>query len=454
MSAQHDSVVDQQADQRAGPPVTGASGAVRSGPINRATSEILVALLRASLGKGTVPDAAGLAECDWAGLARLAAHHGLVPILYRVLAGQGTRVPAEWLRSFKLQYLATVLHNRLAGTCLDAIGAAFHGGRISVIVMKGVALLRTLYDDPGLRVMGDIDLLVDDRDVQRAGAELQRIGLRPLGSEHADQRGPLCHIHLIYCGSKPQSIPVELHWRLFEPYQPYVFDLAAVRAEARPFPGLPPNVFVMAPEHELAHLCVHLDRHAITYRSLLGRKDWFERVLLPQGLGRLIWLYDIARYLERQNATLDWDRFVDTARRWAIDGRVHATFELSRRLLDVGPPPEVLRALAGGRPRFVERIAHRVVLASQHANENRGSGPAGARRARRLTGLSAHVLRFAHTWISVFPPNAYLRARYATPARPLRLRGRHLREVLPGLWAETRERLRPAVAPARDGAPR
>jgi hypothetical protein len=422
-------------------------------PSGRATSEILVALLRASLGTGTLPDAARLAECDWAGFARLAGHHGLVPILYRVLRSQGTGVPAQWQRRFKHQYLATVLRNRLAGTCVDEIGAAFHGERISVIVMKGAALLRTLYDDPGVRVLSDIDLLVDERDVRRAGAELERIGLRPIGSEHADPRGPLCHIHAVYCRPQPRSIPVELHWRLFEPYQPYVFDLAAVRAEARQLPGLPPNVLAMVPEHELAHLCIHLDRHAITYRSLIGREDWFERLLLPQGLGRLLWLYDIARHLQHQNATLDWDRFVDAARRWAIDGRVHATLELSRRLFDVAPPSEVLRALDRGRPRFVERVTHRVVLASHRANESRGSGAANARRARRLTRVSGHVLRFANTWISVFPPGAYLRARYASPGTPLRLRARHLRQVVPGLWAETRERLRSAVAPASHRTP-
>jgi hypothetical protein len=403
------------------------------------TSEILVALLRASLSTGTPPDAALLAACDWAELARLAAHHGIGPILCRALRSRATEIPAPWQRRFKLEYLASTIRNRQARSSVEQIGAAFHGERIPVILMKGVALSRTIYEDPGLRLLNDIDLLVDERDVERAGAALERIGLQPTGSEHADHRGPLCQIHLVFHEPNSRSIPVELHWRLFEPYLPYVFDLAEVRAEARQLEDLPANVLVMAPEHELAHLCVHLDRHAIIYRSLLDRSDWRESLLMPQGSGRLLWLYDIARYLQQRSATIDWDRFVSTARRWAIDARVHATLELSRRLFDVGPPPDVLRALRCRGPRFVERVAHRVVLASHRANESRSEGE---ERARRLTQVSAHVLRVANTWISMFPPRAYLRARYATPGFLLRLRGRHVREVVPSLWAETRERSR------------
>jgi len=38
---------------------------------------------------------------------------------------------------------------------------------------EGAALLRTLYDDQGLRTLCDVDLLVDERDVERADTHLQ-----------------------------------------------------------------------------------------------------------------------------------------------------------------------------------------------------------------------------------------------------------------------------------------
>lgn len=450
MSSERNVVVDRRADHTAPPSVSNDTVVRRAGPSRRVTSEMVLALLRASLGTGPLPDATRLVQCDWTRFALLARHHGVGPILYLGLRERAASVPAEWLQIFKAEYVTNAFHNQLARESVDEIGAVFSSERIPVIVMKGAALLRTLYDDQGLRFLSDVDLLVDERDVERADTQLQARGLKLSGSDHAEEVGSRCHYSLVYCWQQPRTIPVELHWRIFERYRPYVFDLAAVRAQARPLPGMPPNVLVMAPEHELAHLCLHLERHAVTFRSLLSRKNWCELLLLPYGLGRLAWLYDIALYLQRRSELIDWGRFVDTARRWAIDGSVYAPLEMSRRALGVGPPPEVLQALNRGRPRLVERIAHSVVLASHRANDAQRNASARTARPHWLTRLSDPMLRFADTWSSVFPPSDYLHAKYATPHASLWLRGTHLREVVPELWAETRDRLRSArQAPVR-----
>jgi hypothetical protein len=427
----------------AAPVVSPVAGIRRDPESRRLTSEIVMTLLRASLGTGPPPDAARLAQCDWVRFALLTRYHGIGPILFRVLHERSEGVPPEWLQMFKAEYVANAFHNQLARASVDEIGAVLGEERIRVILMKGAALLRTLYDDQGLRTLCDVDLLVDERDVERADAQLQSRGMKLPVSEEVGSR---CHYSLVYCWQEPRTVPVELHWRIFERYRPYVFDLEEVRAQARALPGMAPNVLVMAPEHELAHLCLHLERHAVTYRSLLGRRNWSELLVLPYGSGRLTWLYDIALYLQRRSEVIDWDRFVDTARRWAIAARVHAPLELARRALGVGPPAEILRALNRGRPQMVERIAHRVVLASQRANETQDTAAARPPRPHWLTRFCDPTIRLADTWISIFPPSAYLRARYPVPHATLRLRGAHIRAVVPELWAEIRDRRRFAAA--------
>lgn len=406
---------------------------------DRATSNVLVALLRADLGTGPAPDADAFRACDWPRFERLASHHGLVPILYKGLQPHATVVPDDLWRRMQVTAFGNALRNQLAQSLLGEVATALHEQRIAVIVLKGAALLQTLYaDDPSLRQLSDVDVLVDERDLERAGAQLMSIGLEPVGADGEEQRGPLCHIHTVYIKPRMRSLPVELHWRLFEPYLPYCFDLAEVRAHARRFRGLPENGLMMSPEHELAHLCIHLERHAIVYRSVVGREDWFELLLVPQGLGRLVWLYDIAAYVRRRADAVDWDRFVDCARRWAIDGRVRAVLELCRRALGVAPPPEVMRGLDRRAPRLTERLAHRVVFASYRAKE--------AQRFSTLGQLSGHVVRAMNTWASLFPPTAYLRARYPGRASGLAVRTAHLRQVIPGLYAEARERWRSSNA--------
>lgn len=434
-------------DRRPAPAVTKVMEVRRDAASRRLTSEIVMALLRASLGTGPLPDATRLAECDWVRFALLTRHHGIGPILFRALRGHSDGMPPEWLQVFKAEYVANAFHNQLAQASVDEIGAVLNEERIPVILMKGAALLRTLYDDQGLRTLCDVDLLVDERDVERADSQLQSRGMKLPVSEEVGSR---CHYSLVYCWQQPRTVPVELHWRIFERYRPYVFDLKDVRAQARPLPGMPPNVLVMAPEHELAHLCMHLERHAVTYRSLISRTDWCELLLLPYGSGRLTWLYDIALYLQRRSELIDWNRFVDTARRWAIDGHVHATLELARRALGIGPPPEVLEALNRGRPQLVERIAHSVVLASHRANEAQDTVAARPPRPHWLTRFCDPTIRVADTWISIFPPSAYLHAKYRKPRATLSLRGAHIREVVPELWAETRNRVRSAAAARTD----
>ena len=410
------------------------AGPGRSGsPSARAASEVLVALLRAELGTGAGPNGDVLRACDWNRLEQLGAHHGVLPILYKQLKLVGGAVPDALRQRMRLVYYVNALLNRRVRRLLEELGAALRAEGIGVVVLKGAALLETLYvDDPGLRQLSDVDLLVDERDVERAGACLVAAGLEPIGPIQKVRRGPLCDIHHVF--ARPGSIPVELHWRLFEPYLPYCFDLAEVRAAARPIPGLPDNVLAMAPEHELAHLCIHLERHALAYRSLLDREDWFELLTVPRGLGRLVWLYDIAAYMRCFGETLDWQRFVDRARRWAIDARVHAVLELCRRALAAAPPSGVTEALDRRPPRWTERLAHRVVFASYAAQD--------AERFSAVTRLSTHAVRAANTWAWLFPPSAYLRARHAGGASSFALRAAHFGQVIPELWTEARERLR------------
>ena len=164
------------------------------------------------------------------------------------------------------------------------------------------------------------------------------------------------------------------------------------------FPACRRTSSSMAPEHELAHLCVHLDRHAVTYRSLVRRKNWCELLLLPHGLGRLAWLYDIALYLQRRSELIDWDSFVDTARRWAIDGRVYAharavATRVGRRTTARGPAGAESRSTAIGRTDRTQRgvgVASRQRNAAQRIRAHTASALADA-AIRSVASLRSHL---------------------------------------------------------------
>lgn len=412
------------------------------------SSTALLALLRAHLGTGELPAAGELAAWDWAWIEMLARHHGVSSMLFRAIAPRVDAVPRDVVRRLWMNVRATAQRTAAVSALAADVAPRLHAAGLSGILLKGAALGRTLYDDPGLRPSSDLDLLVREHDVPRVAALLEvggfgRIG-RPVRPEW-----PTCEFHAVYVRPDADALPVELHWGLFESYLPYAFDLDAVWRRAQPIADLP-GAYTMSPEHELAHLGLHLERHALVYRSIVGRRDWCDVLVRPHGLARLVWLMDIARHLQRYRDRFDWDAFVADARRWAIGDRLRVVFTLCERALGVGPPAGILQAFDRPRPGLVERGAHRVVLAlgDVQARSGKPSVRAGCEVAiDRATGWS-------HMWTSLAPPGRSLSARHPGGSRFGR-RARHLATMTPPVLRAIGRRLgvtsRPTPAPLGGG---
>src|SRR5262249_14460239 len=123
-----------------------------------------------------VPRLQELVECgpDWQGILRKTERWGLASLVYTNLrqAAQAGHMPqpvAERLRHF---YRRDTVHNVVRRELLRATLLQFAAARIPVIVLKGAALATLVYPSPGLRPLGDIDLLVHRRDQERVEAVL------------------------------------------------------------------------------------------------------------------------------------------------------------------------------------------------------------------------------------------------------------------------------------------
>lgn len=91
-------------------------------------------------------------------LTGIALHHSLLPLLHQTLSAStetgGASLPPEWIRR-REDVLAL---NLTAQTALQRIADRFSGPPI--ILMQGAALLGTVYPDPSLRPLSDVDLQV------------------------------------------------------------------------------------------------------------------------------------------------------------------------------------------------------------------------------------------------------------------------------------------------------
>lgn len=151
--------------------------------------------------------------------------------------------------------------------------ADLEGEGILALPLKGTALARNLYGDPGLRIGQDIDLLVGADDLDRAVQTLARRGYRR-GTSPYDDPGRL-HLGLVH--ERPELPPVEVHWRIH--WYENAFSQAML---ARSEPA--PEGRRARPADELAALLLFFSRDGLVgLRLAADVAAWWDRYGSPSG---------------------------------------------------------------------------------------------------------------------------------------------------------------------------
>src|SRR5262245_61253961 len=177
--------------------------------------------------------ARGLAD-DWEAVGATIEAERIGPLLHQTVAAVVAPPLGEQLH---LSYHATAFRNLLLlrelGTCLRALTAA----AVPVIVLKGAALIETVYGNLALRPMGDVDLLVHGPDLAARrrtldglGYEARRIETHPGAlSEYENE--------VAFCKPGRFDTWVDVHWGLFDsPYYQARIAMDWFWESARPAP--------------------------------------------------------------------------------------------------------------------------------------------------------------------------------------------------------------------------
>jgi hypothetical protein len=281
---------------------------------------------------------------DWQSVLRLATNEKLGSALARGMGPVAADVPADVAAAIRrIEWLSQLQSVGFEAATRDILRAfAVHG--IPVILLKGAALGLTVYDAPHDRPMNDLDLLLPREDARR-GWELLRaegwkleqpIGLDPFYEEHAhlpplvSPAGPSCvvEIHRALAGSTGiPDVPEAELWQ------------AAPTVSVGSEPAR-----VLAPHHQLFHLCIHY--------------AWSHAML--RGLGRLA--RDCQLLLQADG--FPWDDFVDLALRQRAAPLCFWALDLAGAVADVPVPVQVLERLrAAANLRGVAAL-RRLLLAS------------------------------------------------------------------------------------------
>jgi hypothetical protein len=205
---------------------------------------------------------------------------------------------------------------------------------VPFLLLKGAALNAVLYDQPGLRPMLDVDVLIHTADARRADEVLRGFGCRPGPDLVREDFYPRYYYEREYFLPCNPAVKIDLHVRPFRPLR-YARTVPDDALWDQPLQVGYGATSVAIPNHEnmLIHLAVHAACH---------------------GAAGLKWLQDLRLWLDRFAEGIDVEALADKCGRWKL------TWPVIRALEQVG---RVFGERSAALARLMESLGqHRVGL--------------------------------------------------------------------------------------------
>jgi hypothetical protein len=206
---------------------------------------------------------------------------------------------------------------------------------IPTVLLKGAAMIARWTDDPGVRMMSDVDLLVPRDRALEAVERLVADGWRPAIARSGPRtEADLDDEHAILLRTKGNS-ELDLHWRaLIHGGGQASDDALWDRVQEVGVNGV--RTHVLAPEDHVHHAC----SHATTWTAA----------------GRVDWIADAALILRAVGSEFKWSRVVELARLDRSELPVRTLTGALGEVLGTPEPKRELRELRVRRPAIAERI--------------------------------------------------------------------------------------------------
>jgi hypothetical protein len=271
---------------------------------------------------------------SWGRLLDIADWHRLSPALFKHLSAVGG-APEAVLSGLQRAYLANAARGMFIRGAIDDVISALSAAEIECLLLKGAALVETVYGDPAEREMLDIDLLIADGDVARATGAVTSLGYsaltEPSGPGTTSLAPPLeARKHHEEALVEPHAlVAVELHRQITTAEESGRLDLSGLWDRAGRVPATGHRV--PSAGDLLIHVCFHFTRNRLggsAHRRNTG--------------GALAQILDMQRLIAAEQ--IDWDVFVRTSRDFSLATRVFLAL-FSAAELGVPVPAQTLRQL-------------------------------------------------------------------------------------------------------------
>ncbi len=297
-------------------------------------------------------------EIHWDALVEKGLRHGVASLLHSYLSRWDTRheVPTGISRRLKNIYYANALRAVRAEEQLSDILGCLGDNGVEAILLKGLFLSKSVYQNIALRPIGDIDLLIRRDDIARTDSLLHGIGFMPAPGSFPLRYYREVHFHAMYVrDSGPGSIPLEIHWGLQDRFNLLRMDMDEIWSRVRPWSIGRRSIPAMCPEDLLAYLCYHADKHTCFSRYIEDFSHIGPEVVLGNMVSaELLWYADILRLIHLEGCAITWGHLAERCRRWGIEGEVYASLAVTDRVFGTSVAERPLGLLEPPRPRRLQ----------------------------------------------------------------------------------------------------
>lgn len=254
-------------------------------------------------------------------------------------------VPEELRRISGLNCLGVLRNNLKTRELMAKIASAFAQQNTDVVFLKGTGLLATIYrEDPALRPMADIDILIKPEDLKQAQHILQTLGAvedyerfslllnRSVTKDYYSKKS----FHYIYF---LEQAVVELHWDIGYRSSPQL--LKELFADREHCPVNNALITVFNAEGSLLLTILNFTKDfAANYPH-----DWYRSEPMKQRVfyDLAFLMYEMKRIIRYYKTTIRWDRFLDLARLTGRAVEILILLNMADRMVGADIPVPVLR---------------------------------------------------------------------------------------------------------------
>jgi hypothetical protein len=240
--------------------------------------------------------------------------------------------------SLRAAYYSLRMNNDELIRELKTLTHLFANAGITVVALKGICFALTIYPDPALRPMVDLDLLVPASDLPRAVCIAKEAGyVEPVPEAFPGLDDLLSHA----VGLQKTTVPftaLELHHSLVAKKSfAYAVPVDWFWTQTQPLTGFD-NLLMLTPAAQALYASAHaMYQHGARNTSLR-------------------WYYDLDRLVRVHAECMDWDLLLAQARKFEWTSAVSAALSKTVAFFDTPVPSQVLVDLSGISDRNSELI--------------------------------------------------------------------------------------------------